>query len=250
MSNDGSTRTYYDDFSTGYERERSRGYHALVDELEVEAVAPLVRGQRVLEVGCGTGLILQRLARSARSVYGVDLSPGMVRRAQERGFPVSVASATALPFADESFDMVCSFKVLAHVPDIRRAIDELVRVTRPGGHLALEFYNPLSVRYLAKRIAGPGRIGEHHTEADVFTRWDTPRGVTELLPPGVTLLDFRGVRVFTPAAFVHRIPGLGGLVARAEHAALTSPVRRFGGFLVALARKDEATPSTTASVTG
>jgi ubiquinone/menaquinone biosynthesis C-methylase UbiE len=243
MTGDGFTQRYYDDFSRGYDRERGGGYHALIDDLEVAAVAALARGGRVLEVGCGTGLILERLARHAQEVVGVDLSPGMAAKARARGWPVVVGSATALPFADASFDLVCSFKVLAHVPDIERALAELARVTRPGGHLALEFYNPWSLRYVAKRIAGPGRISESRTEADVYTRWDPPSRVGAMLPPGVTLVDFRGVRVVTPAAFVHRVPGVDRLVARVEHAARASPLRRFGGFLVALARKDGTPPA-------
>jgi hypothetical protein len=46
-----------------------------------------------------------------------------------------------------------------------------------------------------------------------------------------------GVRVFTPAAFVHRLPGVGELFAAAERLAVSSPLRWFGGFLVAVAKK-------------
>ncbi|MFW6052077.1 MAG: class I SAM-dependent methyltransferase [Myxococcota bacterium] len=231
------TRAYYDDFSGGYERERARGYHAMIDRLEVASVAPFARGRRVLEVGCGTGLVLERLSRIADGAYGVDLSLGMVRQARARGLPVAQGSITALPFADDTFDLVCSFKVLAHVPEIDRALDELVRVTRPGGHLALEFYNPWSVRYLAKRIAGPQPISDGRTEADVFTRWDSPPRVRTMLPPSVDLVGFRGVRVLTPAAFAHRVPIARDALAWAERAALASPLRHFGGFLIAVARK-------------
>src|SRR5215470_1904441 len=113
-SSNENNRAYYDDFSAGYERERGRGYHQLLDDLEMSVVAPLARGRRVLEIGCGTGLILQRIAREAVSARGIDLSPGMLQAARARGLDVSLASATQLPFADGSFDLVCSFKVLAH----------------------------------------------------------------------------------------------------------------------------------------
>ena len=155
---DDRARGYYDDFSTGYENERGRGYHGLIDDLEVEAVRDYVRGKRVLEVGCGTGLILERLAKYADEAVGIDLSPGMLDKARERGLTVEEASATDLPFDDESFDVVCSFKVLAHVPDIEKALVEIARVTRPGGYMFLEFYNPFSLRYVAKRLAGPQPI--------------------------------------------------------------------------------------------
>ncbi len=234
---DERAKGYYDDFATGYEDERGRGYHGLIDDLEIETVRDYVRGKRVLEVGCGTGLILERLAEVADEAVGIDLSPGMLTRARERGLEVREASATELPFEDESFDVVCSFKVLAHVPDIERALAEIARVTKVGGYMFLEFYNPLSLRYVAKRIAGPQPISDGRTEADVYTRWDAPWVIPRHLPPGVDLVDFHGVRVVTPAAFVHRIPLLSGALARAERRASSSPFRYLGGFLIAMLRK-------------
>jgi len=231
------TRGYYDDFSGWYERERGRGYHAMIDDLEMEIVAPLARGARALEVGCGTGLILERISRVADDAWGVDLSAGMLGKARARGLKVVQGSATHVPFSNASFDLVCSFKVLAHVPDIGRALSEAARVTRPGGHMVLEFYNPFSLRYLAKRLAGPGAISAERTEAEVYTRWDSPWTIHRILPPGVDLVDFRGVRIVTPAAVVHRVPGLSQLVRRAERACVTSPLRFLGGFLVAIIRR-------------
>jgi ubiquinone/menaquinone biosynthesis C-methylase UbiE len=236
-ASDAKNRAYYDDFSQGYERERGYGYHALLDELEMNIVTPFAQGRRVLEVGCGTGLILERLARSADEAWGVDVSPGMLRSARERGLSVVVGSATSLPFADASFDLVCSFKVLAHVPDIEQALREITRVTKPGGAMVLEFYNPWSLRYAAKRIAGPQPISEGRTEADVFTRWDSPMRVRQLFPRGVDIEGLRGVRVFTPAAFVHKLPLVRDVLRVAEQRAVDSPLRYFGGFLVAIARK-------------
>jgi hypothetical protein len=57
------------------------------------------------------------------------------------------------------------------------------------------------------------------------------------LPRDVELEDFSGVRVFTPAAFVHKLPVLRETFAFAEHRALRSPLRYFGGFLIAMLRK-------------
>lgn len=236
-TDESNNRSYYDSFSGWYERERGRGYHGMLDDLEVEIVSPYARGRDVLELGCGTGLILERVAPMARSAKGIDLSEGMIGKARERGLDVRVGSVTELPYEDASFDCVYSFKVLAHVPDIGKAIAEAKRVTRPGGAMVLELYNPMSLRYLAKRIAGPQKISEDRTEADVYTRWDPPWVVERILPSGVELVDIRGVRVLTPAAFVHRIPLVGSLLGRAEHWAATSPLRYFGGFMVVVLRR-------------
>ncbi|MCA9602279.1 MAG: class I SAM-dependent methyltransferase [Myxococcales bacterium] len=234
---DGQNRAYYDDFAGWYERERGRGYHGLIDDLEMGIIERMVRGKSVLEAGCGTGLILERLARVASDAQGFDLSPGMLDKARERGLNVKLGSVTEVPYDDNSFDVVCSFKVLAHVPEIGAALAELARVTKPGGRMVLEFYNPWSLRYLAKRVAGPQPISEDRTEADVFTRWDSPSAIQRILPPGVEVVDFRGVRVVTPFAGVHRLPLVSSAIARVEHAMVASPLRYFGGFLVAILEK-------------
>jgi ubiquinone/menaquinone biosynthesis C-methylase UbiE len=230
-------RRYYDDFSDSYERGRATGYHQMIDELEFQLVAPYARGARVLELGCGTGLILARVAEIAKEAVGIDLSEGMARRARDRGLDVRMGSVCELPFEDEQFDLTYGFKVLAHVSDVEGAIREAARVTRPGGHLLLEFYNPWSLRYLAKKAAGPQPISENRTEADISTRWDSPRAIPKLLPPELELLDYRGVRVLTPFAAIHRLPGVARVLSRAERLAGRSLLRYFGGFLVAVLHK-------------
>src|SRR5690606_20208321 len=126
-------RAYYDDFAGWYERERHLPYHRMLDDLEVELVQRYGAGKDILEVGCGTGLILHRAAEVARSAIGIDLSGGMLAKAAARGLRVAQASATALPIADASVDVAYSFKVLAHIPDIEGALREMARVVRPGG---------------------------------------------------------------------------------------------------------------------
>ncbi|MSP25143.1 MAG: class I SAM-dependent methyltransferase, partial [Myxococcales bacterium] len=150
------TRRYYDEFAERYERRRggavTGGYHDLIDDLEIEFLERFAAGKDVLEVGCGTGLLLERIAGFARTARGVDLSPGMLTRARDRGLDVLEGNATTLPFPDETFDVACSFKVLAHVQEIRAALAEMARVTRPAGVIVAEFYNPHSLRALAKHL--------------------------------------------------------------------------------------------------
>lgn len=235
----GQTRAYYNEFSDWYERDRGPGtYHAMIDELELAVAEPLARGARVLEVGCGTGLILRKLAAVAREARGVDLSPGMLEKARARGLDVREASATELPFEDARFDLTCSFKVLAHVPDIEKALSEMARVTAPGGAVLAEFYNPRSLRYLAKRVGGPGAISARTNEDAVYTRFDTPEQMRAYTPAGCEFVGLRGVRIFTPAAAAIRVPVLGGLLRRAEFAAQASPTfAALAGFVVAVYRK-------------
>jgi ubiquinone/menaquinone biosynthesis C-methylase UbiE len=238
---DAATRAYYDEFSRAYERHRrpndANGYHALVDDLEVALVERYGRGKDVLECGCGTGLLLERFGAFARRASGIDLSPGMLEAARARGLDVREGSVTELPFGDATFDVTCSFKVLAHVPAIGRALAEMARVTRPGGVILAEFYNPMSLRGLAKRLGPVGKISQGTREDAVYTRFDPPWVVPRLLPPGVRLVAARGVRIVTPAAVVMRVPGVRAIFRGLEERLADSPAAFFAGFYVAVLQK-------------
>ena len=233
-----TTQDYYDRFSRSYDDHRHDGYHRMIDELELELVRRHGTGGDIFEAGCGTGLLLKEATRVGRSAVGLDLSRGMLNQARARNLKVVQGSITAVPLPSASFDLVYSMKVLAHVPPIERVIAELSRLVRPGGHLLLEFYNPLSLRYLAKRLGGPGRIAEGTTESDVFTRYDTLDKARSYLPAGLQVVGVRGVRVLTPTSKIWKVPGLGPLFERAERAICDLPgPRSLGGFMIVIARK-------------
>lgn len=101
-------------------------YKRIVDE-RIGAPRP------VLDVGCGTGFDLARIGDGG---VGVDRSFTMTRRAQ-RFSPVAIADAAALPFADGAFAAARADRVLQHLNDPEQALDELVRVVRPGGLVAV-----------------------------------------------------------------------------------------------------------------
>ena len=238
------TRAYYDEFAHRYEAERRParpdGYHALIDDLEIELVERYGAGGDVLECGVGTGLLLERIAAFARSAKGIDLSPGMLERAHKRGLDVREASVTSIPFPDASFDVTCSFKVLAHVPEIGHALAEMARVTRPGGIVMAEFYNPVSLRGLVKRLGPAGAISHSRDESEVYTRFDPPWVVPRLLPPSLRLEAARGVRIVTPTAGAMRIPIVRDLLRRLERRLADTRAAFFGGFYVAVLRKSAA----------
>ena len=102
----------------------------------------LSEGERVLELGCGTGNVWRENAERVPKGVALtltDLSPGMLGEARARltGLPLSleqcVADAQALPFAEASFDVVIANHMLYHVPDRVRALGEVRRVLRRGG---------------------------------------------------------------------------------------------------------------------
>lgn len=100
-------------------------------------------GARVLDVACGTGNLTLPAARAGASATGVDIAPSLVAQARAaaagEGLSVrfDVGDAEALPYADESFDLVVSMFGVMFAARPRRAASELLRLTRPGGRIAL-----------------------------------------------------------------------------------------------------------------
>lgn len=96
---------------------------------------PRSEGLSVLEIGCGAGGMLVPLQRYGE-VHGMDIDVEYLRYCKERGFPNVIAgSGHDLPFADASHELVALFDCLEHIPDEGRALREILRVVKPGGHV-------------------------------------------------------------------------------------------------------------------
>jgi len=112
-----------------------RRYREIQREKYKTVLANVTRVDRILDLGCGTGMLLSPLKRRARLVVGIDMSAEMLRAAKKRaaGAPLLLADADHLPFADGSFDMVVSVTLLQNMPDPGKTVRELARVLRSDG---------------------------------------------------------------------------------------------------------------------
>lgn len=142
----------FDQVAKNYDRTNtvlSMGNDRMWRVATTRAVAPR-RGQRILDLAAGTGASSVALAKSGAQVVAADFSRGMIAEGRQRhgGIPNLTfveADATALPFADAEFDTVTMSFGLRNVNDPRKALRELLRVTKPGGRLVVcEFSHPPS----------------------------------------------------------------------------------------------------------
>jgi len=136
---------------------------SISDRLEKELVFSLVEiraGEKILDVGCGTGNYTIEFAKRGADVVGADSSKDMLDFARQKakeervkaGF--QIADALNLPFTDQSFDLIVSNGLLCFLGEPEKALMEMNRVLKPGGRLIVGVLNSWSPWALFRRIKG------------------------------------------------------------------------------------------------
>ena len=171
----------------------------------VELLAP-ARGERILDVGCGTGHLTAQIAESGAEVVGIDSSEDMVRVASEN-FPhlhFEVADARSLPFRGE-FDAVFSNAVLHWVRPPEAVVEAVRRALRPGGRFVAEFGGENNIRAIMTAV-GEALDKQERNGTDVYR----PNKYFPPLEEYVSLLESRDFRVAYSAHFERPTPLDGG----------------------------------------
>lgn len=230
---------YYDAYSRRYDAVRVNAYHRTVNSLTRNFLLRFVEpGQRVLDLGCGTGINMDWLREQRVSAFGLDPSSEMIRRARDKGHSVMRGTAVRFPFRSETFDLVYSFKVLPHVEAIEDAVNEVHRVLKPGGIAVLECYNPYSFRGFIKCVLRPGlSVSKGLTEKQIYTRFDRPGRMLRYMKPGFSIVASRGTVVFCPAAAVYEWPVMGPVLGWLEKTFCDTPLKYLSGFFMTAGRK-------------
>lgn len=132
---------------------------ALEERLLLDRIGP-ARGLRILDVGCGDGVLATRLARCDARVTGIDASADMIaaarRRTKAEGVELDLVEGDAgdLPFPAGRFDCVVSVATLCFVDDPRPTIRDMVRVLKPGGRLILGELGRWNLWAAQRRVKG------------------------------------------------------------------------------------------------
>ncbi|MDA3788596.1 MAG: class I SAM-dependent methyltransferase [Desulfobacula sp.] len=157
------TTTLFDKWTTKYDCWFETQCGILVKQYESELLLKLLNplsGEKILDVGCGTGVFTIDVIAQGSRITGIDISEPMLRKAIHKigkiGSPVKTAEIVTtdftgicadmcvLPFADNSFDKVLSMTAIEFIEDANKAVAELDRVTRQGGTIVLTTLNSLS----------------------------------------------------------------------------------------------------------
>ena len=201
-------------------------------------------GQRLLDVGCGTGHYLRDLEARGFRVAGVDGSEEMLKVARRinPGVDLRIADVEGLPFEDASFDWVLSIEVLRYLPDFRRTAKEMARVLAPGGTAfvtACPRFN-LNAYALVNRLAATGKVSGLTPLRQYFaTGGELTRGFKAA---GFDRVEVHGVYV-GPINWVERLarPILRPLLRAWEPldsgVADLGPLRELSNMFVVIARK-------------
>jgi len=128
--------TIADVYDNHYDERRGRCYYTHLSMYVMEALPQ--RG-KLLDIGCGTGLFVERYVGNGRSAVGLDISRKMIERARRRcrGCDYTVGTGEKIPFYDNTFDAVSSLLVFSYVRDPEAMLSEAYRVLKPGGALAI-----------------------------------------------------------------------------------------------------------------
>ncbi len=193
----------------------------------------------ILENGCGIGMYLEKLASTAKFAIGLEYDFERAQQAHTRSTSIVNAAGENLPFSDNHFDLILSHEVLEHVQDDQQAVQEIIRVLKPGGRLILFVPN----RGYPFETHGIYWNGKYHFGNIPFVNY-LPRYFRDKLAPHVRIYTkndltnlFSGLPVQVIKRkvifgaydnIIARSPGFGKLLRRILQSFESTPLRIFG----------------------
>ncbi|MDX1990925.1 MAG: class I SAM-dependent methyltransferase [bacterium] len=169
--------------------------------------AGLKPGMKVMEVGCGTGLFTEMMAKSGAHILAVDISPDLLDLARERGLPIDQVEFREMRFedgaADGPFDAIVGSSVLHHL-EMKTALRRMYELLKPGGVIAFAEPNMLNPQVWAERnIAAVRERNGASPDETAIVRWRLARDLRDL---GFTEIHIRNTDWLHPATPESLIP--------------------------------------------
>lgn len=155
-----------------------------------ETIKMVEKGQKVLDIACGDGLLLRALAQKGALVSGVDISEEGVRKCKEKGLDVSVVdiATESLPFPDQTFDTVIMLDVLEHLYVPQELLGEATRVSKKYIIISVPNFNSLPARLQVLR----GKVPENNRPNKGHVFWFTYDNLTKMCKQNnLNIAEFR-----------------------------------------------------------
>jgi 2-polyprenyl-3-methyl-5-hydroxy-6-metoxy-1,4-benzoquinol methylase len=158
------------------------GLGAVYWDFRDRAAFASIQGDRIVDIGCGEGITLERLVRTfhGKNIEGIDTERENIEICRKQGLPVRYGSVFNLPFSESSIDCVLFLEVIEHLKEPRMALLEINRVLAPKGRLILIFPNDGIFR-LARLLTG--RLREAFYDAGHVMQW-SPSRIRRVLKAG------------------------------------------------------------------
>lgn len=182
----------------------SSGSIAFKNEIEKNIIKRFVRGKKILDIGTGTGRVLEFLADQPLELIGADVSKHMLAACETKlGKKVTLVQAecTNLPFENESFDTIISIDLLTHIHEWKESLKEWIRVLRPNGRIIFDAWSADHAEYASKKYGIDYVKANSGYRAEIAEKYNSfifekelsshisngPLSIEKIIPYGATL---------------------------------------------------------------
>lgn len=175
------------------------------------------QGDKVLEIGCGTGLFTEKVYNATKAeIIATDLSEDLLEVARKKGLPITFKAEDAmnLSYADASFDVVFGSSILHHL-DFEKSLNEIYRVLKPGGRLVFAEPNMINPQILVQKNVGFIKewLGDSPDETAIV-RWSFSNLLRKHNFINVNIFPYDFLHPYTPKPLIGLVNGFGKLLEK------------------------------------